>query len=553
VRDSCLKLLVTCSLLGTLACTPPTEPQEDTPEPWFQEDAAARGLTFVHRSGHDGRYLMPEAAAGGGGLFDMDNDGDLDAYLVQSGSLTDPAKRTPGNQLFENLGDGRFREVQDSGAGAGSGYGMGVACGDVDDDGDVDLYVTNFGPNTLLLNDGSGKFVDATDVAGVGHDGWGTSAGFFDYDRDGDLDLFVANYLNWQESTELDCANPMGEPDYCSPLNYDSPSMDTLYRNDGEGRFTDVTVAAGLDAGFGNGLGFVFGDFSGDDWLDIFVANDGIGDQLWVNQQDGTFIDRALVAGVAVDLEGGVPKAGMGVTAGDVDDDGDLDLMVCNLVDETDSVYRNEGEYFSDVTARTGLGLVSRRYTRFGLGWVDFDLDGEFDLFQANGKVMRSPSSLAEDGFAEINLLFKGRDQGSFDEVLPRGGTTEPLIAASRAAAFGDIDDDGAPDILVVNKDQRAHLLMNVHEDVGNWVRFRVLERSGRDAEGAVLFASVGDHTERQDVRSGYSYLACNDPRVTFGLGEATKIDALEILWVDGTRQTLGAFDVNQTHTIQRD
>ena len=521
-------------------------------EAWFAEVAHERGLDFVHRTGHTTRFFMPEAPPGGGGLFDMDGDGDLDVYLVQSGSLTDPAARLPGNRLYENLGDGTFRDVTVGSGAEDDGYGMGVACGDIDNDGDIDLYVTNFGANVLLLNDGTGRFTDVTESAGVGHSGWGSSAGFFDYDRDGDLDLFVVNYVHWAMETEIDCYNAKGGPDYCSPLNYGAPAMDVLYRNNGDGTFTDVTREAGMDRGFGNGLGFVFGDFDGNGWLDVFVANDGLVDQLWSNQGDGTFEDTALLAGCAVDMEGGVPKAGMGVTAGDIDEDGDLDLMVCNLIDESDSVYRNDGRFFTDITSRSGLGTVSRRFTRFGMGWVDFDNDGLFDLYQANGRVMLAADSYVEDGYAEPNLLFRGLPDARFEEVLPRGGTATPLYGTSRAAAFGDIDGDGGMDILVVNRDGPVHLLHNRVPKRGAWIRFRVLEAHGRDAEGAEVRVRFGDRELRRDVRAGFSYLACNDPRVHVGLGAATQVEEVEVRWVDGGVDRFGPFDADRDHVLRR-
>ena len=231
------------------------------------------------------------------------------------------------------------------------GYGQGVATGDVDNDGDVDMYVTNVGPNVLLINDGTGRFTNKALEAGVAHPGWGASTSFLDYDADGHLDLFVTNYINWSPETELDCFSVTG-PDYCSPKNYDSPAIDVLYRNRGDGTFEDVTASAGIQAATGNGLGIGCVDFNGDGWIDIFVANDGTPDQLWQNNGDGTFTDIGLLAGCALDDEGKA-KAGMGVTISDIDDDGDFDLLVCNLTGESDSFYRNEGDYFVDATANS--------------------------------------------------------------------------------------------------------------------------------------------------------------------------------------------------------
>jgi hypothetical protein len=421
---------------------------------------------------------------GGAALFDMDGDGDLDAYLVQSGSLIDPGPQAGVNRLFENDGAGRFHDVTEGSGADDDGYGMGVAVGDYDDDGDPDLYVTNYGPNVLLRNEGGGRFTDVTSVSGVGHPGWGTSAAFVDHDADADLDLFVTNYVNWSLDNEQDCFNTAWRPDYCMPTNYNAPAADVLYRNDGDGRFTDVTADAGLNTSFGNGLGVVCADYDGDGLTDVFVANDAMLNQLWMNRKDAKFLDESLLRGCALD-EHGRTKAGMGVAAEDFDDDGDPDLLVVNIEAETDSFFRNDDGFFSDHTGEAGLGATSRLYTRFGTGLVDFDNDGLLDLYQANGRVIATAEPLVADPYAEPNMLFAGLENGRFEAVSPQGGTVETLPATSRAAAFGDVDGDGAVDVVVVNRDAPAYLLLNVVPDRGHWIRFRVLERSGRDALGA--------------------------------------------------------------------
>ena len=523
----------------------------DPPAPWFEEVARSRGLVFEYRSGHAKRYLFPEIMGGGAALFDMDGDGDLDAYLVQGGSLTGPRAAQPGNRLFRNRGDGTFEDATAGSGAEDGGYGMGVAAGDYDNDGDVDLYVTHVGPNLLLRNEGGGRFVDVTSRAGVGHPGWTTSAAFVDYDRDGDLDLFAANYVRWSPQADIECFNNLQQPDYCSPRTYQAPAMDVLYRNDGDGRFTDVTEALGLGAAFGNGLGVAAADFDGDGWPDLFVANDGTLNQLWINQQGRGFVDQALLRGCASDQEG-LAKAGMGVSVADIDDDLDLDLLIGNLNAESDSLFRNSGRFFSDATAGAGLGLASRSFTRFGLGWIDFDNDGRLDLFEANGRVMMQASSVGPDPFAEPSLVFQATAEGRFVERLPRGGTAAPLAATSRAAAFGDVDNDGGVDILVVNRDAPAYLLHNVVAPRGHWIAFRVLEEHGRDAEGAQLVLSVAGHRRRRDVRAGYSYCASNDPRVHVGLGAATRVDDVSVRWVDGELESFGAFDADRIVELRR-
>ncbi|MFG0318448.1 MAG: FG-GAP repeat domain-containing protein, partial [Planctomycetota bacterium JB042] len=375
---------------------------------WFVDEAEERGLRFVHRSGAaPGVHRLPEIMGGGGALFDADGDGDLDAYLVQGGDVLDPAAPGAPNRLFLNDGRGRFEDVTGASGAGGAGYGMGVAVGDVDGDARPDVLVTNVGRNELFRNLGDGRFEECAAAAGVDHPGWGTSAAFFDFDLDGDLDPYVCNYVHWKASQELRCDNRLGEPDYCTPLAYEAPALDVLYRNDGRGRFVDVSRAAGIEAATGTGLGVAVLDVDEDGRPDVFVANDAMPNLLWRNLGDGTFREDGLLAGCGVDGTG-MTKAGMGVAVGDPDDDGDLDLMVCNLVRETDSLYVNERGSFVDRTARAGLANDSRPFTRFGIGWVDFDHDGRLDLYVANGRVMRAHPTYGADPYAEPDLLFRG-------------------------------------------------------------------------------------------------------------------------------------------------
>ncbi|HUE86905.1 MAG TPA: CRTAC1 family protein [Vicinamibacterales bacterium] len=518
---------------------------------WFEESAAARGIRWTHRSGHRDRYLLPEIMGGGAALFDMDGDGDLDLYLVQSGSVTESGAKNPSNRLFRNRGDGTFEDVTAGSGADASGYGMGVAAGDYDNDGDPDLLVTNFGPNVLLRNDGDGRFTDVTAAAGVGGRGWHTGAAFVDYDADGDLDIFVLRYINWSAATELPCFSLMGGADYCSPRNYDAPLSDVLYRNDGNGTFSDVSAAAGLHTAFGNGLGVVVTDVNGDGRPDVFVANDAMPNQLWINEGDGRFVDRALVLGVAVD-EDGSAKSGMGVDASDVDDDGDQDLLVVNLDGESDSFFRNDGAFFSDATAAVGLRAASRQFTRFGTAFIDFDNDGRLDLYQANGRVGQQALRYTDDPYAEPSLLFRGLPGGRFEEVAPRGGTAHPLLASARAAAFGDIDNDGGVDIVVVNRDHAPYVLHNVVGSRGHWIAFRAVEPNGRDSFGARITMRSGARTITREVRAAYSYLASNDPRVHIGLGEQSRVMEVRVRWPNGDIQEFGEFPANQVITLSR-
>jgi hypothetical protein len=519
--------------------------------PWFADEAAARGLTLRHRSGHAGGvYRLPEIMGGGAALFDMDGDGDLDALLVQSGVLGGPDPG-PRHRLYRNDGTGRFEDVTGGSGVDVPGYGMGVASGDYDGDGDPDVYLTNLGTNVLLRNDGAGRFTDVTAAAGVAGSGWSTSAAFVDIDADGWLDLFVTRYLAWTPERERQCFSLTGAVDYCSPTNYDAPTSDLLFRNTGRGTFVDVSASSGISAAVGNGLGVVADDVDGDGRVDLFVANDGTPNHLWINQGGGRFTEAALQRGVAIDQDG-APKAGMGVHVADVDGDADNDLLVMNLDTESDSYFRNDGRFFVDATGSVGLRVVSRRFTRFGMALLDFDNDGRLDLYEANGRVGLQGETFAADPYAEPNLLLRGVEGPRFEEVQPRGGTAAPIVRTSRAAAFGDIDNDGGVDVLVANRDETPTLLRNVVAGRGHWLLLTVRDARGGDALGAQVTIRAGGRAVRRDVRTAYSYLAANDPRVHVGLGATTSIEALDVRWPDGVTERFGPVDADRIVTLQR-
>jgi hypothetical protein len=516
--------------------------------PWFEEIAMRAGVDFVHRSGHESKHYLPEIMGGGAALFDMDNDGFLDLYLVQSGDLV--TQSGAGGRLYHNRGDGTFEDVTQQSGALVHDYGMGIAAGDFDNDGYTDLYVTGYGHNVLLKNDGHGRFLDVTARAGVASSGWSTSAAFLDYDGDGFLDLFVARYMSWTPSAEIDCFSLTGVPDYCSPASYDLPSASTLFHNNGNGTFTDVSEKSGIQTAVGNGLGVVVGDFDGDGRPDIFVANDRTPNHLWLNQGNGRFHESALAMGCALDQDG-TAKSGMGVYAVDADDDGDLDLLVVNLDSESDSFFRNQGRFFVDDTVSAGLRTITRPFTRFGTALLDFDNDGALDLYEANGRVGRQSEMYSSDPYAEPSMLLRGFPGPRFEEVKPRGGVRSPLVATSRAAAFGDIDTDGGVDIVVVNRDSRPFVLHNIVKPRGHWVMFRLLDH-GRDAIGAEVTMAVGSRTIRRDVRAAYSYLASNDPRVHVGLGSETVVRNVTIRWADGMRETFGDVGADRIVTLAR-
>ncbi len=495
---------------------------------------------------------LPESVAGGVGLLDYDRDGNLDVYFVQGGRIGGSREDIPGNALYRNLGGGRFVDVTEQ-AGVGDiGYGMGCACADFDSDGWTDIYVTNVGSNVLYRNNRDGTFADVSRSAGVDDPAFGASAAFFDYDRDGDLDLFVVNYVVWSMESELFCDTPTDQPGYCIPTHYEAPAPDTLYRNNGDATFTNVSTVSGISESFGNGLGVVPADLNDDGWLDLCVANDVSPNGLWINRHDGTFHDVAMEQGIAYNEEGLV-EAGMGIDAQDVEGDLDLDVFMTHFGAETNTLYINETGFFEDRTNQAGLA-GSRPFTGFGTALADLNNDGALDIYVANGRVgiVQSTYYTQDDPFAEPNLLFEGLLNGTFKEVMPRGGTTKLLVHASRGAAFGDYDNDGDIDIFVVNRDAPAYVLENRVGSENHWIAFKVTDHPGRTAMGARVKISVGVREQIRDVRVAYSYCSSNDPRVYFGLGTSSRVDDVSITWPDGSVQTFGPFAADQIVDLTR-
>ncbi|MDP6693041.1 MAG: CRTAC1 family protein, partial [Phycisphaerales bacterium] len=498
-------------------------PQAVKSEPWFVNEASERGVDFVWCSGANGKHHMPEIIGGGVAMIDVDGDDDLDLYFVQGGSMFAIGDAQNANQLFINKDGHFYNQTTSSGAGD-TGYGMSVATGDIDNDGDLDLYITNFGKDALLRNEGSGKFTDITKKAGFTEEAWTTAAAFFDFDRDGDLDLFATRYLEWNETDEKNCGILFfNQHDYCPPSIYRSPLSDLLYENNGDGTFTDISEDAGISTATGHGLGIGIDDFDEDGLDDIFVANDMTEHHLWINRGGGRFVNEAQLRGCAIDSSGN-RKAGMGTEVFDVDFDGDPDILVVNMENQSDSLFNNQGDgYFEDATGSTGLVGLSRLFTRFGVVHEDFNNDGNNDLYFANGRISRSLKPIVDDVYAEQNLLFSGNDQGIMTQMLPRGGTVGSPFHTSRAAATGDFDGDGALDIVVVNRDAPAYLLRNV-TNANNFVELDIKNKHGSVAIGAIVQFNLGERKHRRRVRSARSYFASMSPIIHVGLGDNTQI-----------------------------
>jgi len=511
----------------------------------FVDVTAESGLDFTHVNGATGELLLPEVIGSGGALFDYDNDGDLDLFAVQGGPLPSgagEAVEAPRSRLYRNDRGAnastrlRFTDVTPQSRIAATGYGMGAATGDYDNDGWIDLYVTYLGSNRMLRNNGDGTFTDATATTGTDDPRWSTSATFFDYDRDGWLDLFVVNYVNFGLDVKPECFSAGSARDYCNPVVYD-PVPDRLFHNNGDGTFSDVSVRAGIAAAPGRGLGVLAADLNGDGWTDVYVANDGDANRLWLNGGGATFVDEGLLSGVALSRTG-MAQGGMGIDAGDVDGDGDDDLFVTNLDNESNTLYRNVGRgLFEDRTVESGvfrLGL-----TGFGARFIDFDNDGWLDLVVANGAV-RHMSGQARRGRRESleqpNLLFRNESGRRFVDMTKQAGSAFGVPESSRGLSAGDLDNDGDMDLVVFNNGGRARVLINQASQGRHWIGARVVDgRYGRD--GLHTRVDVVRRTEvlRRRVQADGSYCAAGDPRVVFGLAADGASQTLRVHWIGDT------------------
>ena len=537
----------------------PSADSSSTPRQWFTEITDQAGLDFVHDSGATGGLFLPEIMLSGAALFDFDNDGDLDIYLTNGNHElpeTTVASNAP-NRMYRQETNGRFVDVTEhSGLGSGA-YGMGVAIGDIDNDGDLDLYATNFGPDVLYRNGGDGIFSDVTADAGVDVDGWSSSAAFFDYDRDGFLDLYVARYVVLSRLEP--CYDRAGRPTYCGPKSF-PPVTDVLLHNNGDGTFTDVSEQAGLTLVLAAGLGVVCDDFNDDGWQDIYVANDGYANQLWLNNGDGTFTDAALVMGAALSVDGQA-EAGMGVVAADFDNDSLIDLFMTHLAGETNTLYRNRGGAggFEETTALHGLASSSLSFTGFGTVAFDAELDGDLDLLVVNGRVKRAkPLAGAAvnppwDRYAEPNLFYINDGYGSFELRQEVAVEICLPIEVSRGLAAGDIDGDGDIDLLVTNIHGPARLYRNDAPRDGHWLIVRAIDdRLKRDAIGARITVSAGGKSFVRTISGGFSYLSSSELRAHFGVGAIDQIEKIEVRWPDGLREQFGAMPADQSITLHR-
>ncbi len=528
--------------------------------PWFTEQASTTGLDFVHVNGATGRFLNAEILAPGVALFDYDNDGDLDVFAVQGQMFDGKPDPALTGRLFRNdlqrRADGsralHFVDVTDASGIRTAGYGMGVASADFDNDGWADLYVTNLGKNQLFRNNGNGSFTDVSQRSGTDLGGWSVSASFFDFDRDGWLDLFVGNYLAWSVAADVSCPALSGAPDYCAPQVYQA-QQGRLFRNQGNGTYRDVTTST-IGTEFGPALGSITSDLDGDGWLDLYVANDGQENQMWINQHNGRFRNQALLAGVALNGSGKA-EASMGIDAGDFDNDGDEDIVITNQTGEGITLYVNTGSgVFDDWGMSSELRQASLSYTGFGAAWIDVDNDGWLDLLTVNGDVRRDRGQTdAGNPYAQHPQLFWNTGKGRFDDATSRGGTALASKHVGRGAAFGDIDNDGDVDVVVGNNNGRLQLLINEIGNHNHWLGVRLVGAAApRDMLGSrIAVVRKQGATLWRRARADGSYASANDPRVLVGLGTSSEFSHVEVTWPSGRTERFASARADQWNVLK--
>jgi hypothetical protein len=533
-------------------------PAQSLPQgsPFSALEPAVTGIDFRHCNGGAGAKEMIESMGSGCALLDFDNDGLLDVYLVNGAALPSLRKEpsTYSNRLYRNLGNFRFVDVTSSAGVQGKGYGMGVTVGDYDNDGYPDLYLTNFGSNQLLRNRGNGTFEDVTERAGVAAGGWSTSATFFDYNRDGLLDLFVTRYVEYELGKGPYCGLPeLGRRSYCLPDAF-APTSNILFRNNGDGTFSDVSREAGIASDKGKGLGVVAGDLDGDGWMDVFVANDRTRNFFFHNKGDGTFEEVGVEAGLAYSNDG-VARAGMGVDIGDFDQDGRPDVVVGNFESEGVALFQNQGSLlFYDRGGERGLLEPSFPYVSFGLKFLDYDNDGKLDLLVANGHVLDDISYYRHGmTYAQPKLLFHN-EGGRFSLASNAPADVFSRAAASRGLAIGDLDNDGNVDVIVNNNNGRPDVLRNVRGNGQNSILLKpVGSKSNRDGMGTLIELRCGGETRKLQAIGGGSYLSSHDPRLHIGMGSYREIDELKLRWPGGGLQRLTKLAAGNLYVVSEE
>ena len=524
----------------------------------FDNVIAASKITFTLKNSISPERYSVETMAGGVAVFDYNNDGLLDIFFTNGAEIPSLEKSDPGyfNRLFRNNGDGTFTDVTEQAGLKGTGYSMGVAAGDYDNDGFEDLYIAGVNRNQLFHNNGDGTFTDATQKAGASGTipalgkAWAVTAGWFDYNNDGLLDLFVVNYLDYSIGTAVLC-HVEEAPTYCSPDRFHG-TPNILYRNNGDGTFTDVSIPSHVSRYVGKGMGVAFADYDNDGLTDVFVSNDTFPNYLLHNNGDGTFTDVAVVAGVAY-TESGKTVAGMGTDFRDLDNDGKPDIFHTAMFGDTFPLYRNlGGGQFEDATVAAGLGSFTGSQTGWGTGAFDFDNDGYKDLFTANSEILDNSLQVAHRPFALPNGLFRNKGGLTFEDLSTRAGAGFSLPAAHRGAAFGDFNNDGKIDIVVTVLNGLPQLLMNRSGNRNHWIILKLIgTKSNRDGIGTRIKVTTSHGSQYNHATTAVGYNSSSDKRVHFGLGQSTVINRIELQWPSGIKQVLTQVKADQVLVVR--
>jgi len=541
--------LVPALVLGLLAtATAAVDPIQ------FDDGPAPR---FVTRTGRTARKYLPQTMGGGVAVFDYNNDGLLDIFVVNGATMPGLVKDGPqySDRLFRNNGDGTFTDVTESTGVAGHGFNIGVSIGDYDNDGFEDIFVAGVNRNTLYHNNGDGTFTDVTERAGLARPDpqygalWAVGAAWLDYDRDGLLDLFVVNYVIWDPKTEPVCEKG-GLPDFCYPRAYIG-APNSLFHNNGDGTFTEVSAAAGIRQTIGKGMAVTVADFAGDGWPDLFVSSDTLPNSLFLNQRNGTFKEVAIENGVAF-AENGAAISGMGVITRDIDNDSRPDIFETALLNETMPLFRNLGQVgFEEITFASGVAQASRAKTGWSNGIYDFNNDGRKDLFAACGHVMDVEGSL-RDTVPQTNIIFANLANQKFADVTATAGGALARRGVHRGAAFGDLDNDGRVDVVLTELDGPLRILRNVSSAANHWLLIRTIgTKSNRDGIGTRIRLLTEDGLQYNEVSTSGGYASSSDVRVHFGLGRRARVQELELFWPSGEHQILKKVKADQVLTVR--